>query len=95
MLSLPVSAQSAFCALKKQIKTESECLRFLVLDQFKWSKKVSWKALPNLWGCLEFNSAFSSGVCYRWAQAEQHSGLSHLDYAKAGTTIGAVGGLAP
>jgi hypothetical protein len=47
MLSSPVSAQSAFCTLKKQIKTELECLRFLVLDQFNYSEKASWEALLN------------------------------------------------
>jgi hypothetical protein len=64
MLSSPVSAQSTFCSLKKQIKPELECLRFLVLDQFKCSEKVSWKALPNQWGSLECNATFSSGFCY-------------------------------
>jgi hypothetical protein len=64
MLSSPVSAQSAFCILKKQIKTKLKCLRFLVLDQFKCSEKVSWKALPNQWGHLELNATISSGFWY-------------------------------
>jgi hypothetical protein len=37
----PVSVQSTFCPLKEQLKYKSECLRFLVLERFKCSKKAS------------------------------------------------------
>jgi hypothetical protein len=64
MLSSPDSAQSAFCTLKKQIKTKLECLRFLVLDWFNCSEKATWKALPNWWGSQELHTTFSSGFWY-------------------------------